>query len=109
MPLYDVRCEQGHQHEVLRHWTEADAVACPDCGGPAQRTYNYRVAIGQPATDTRGLFRRFTEASSEIDYAATTAEQNTGQALQTPNIWRHAKAKAAAMVAAGEAPPPRPF
>jgi hypothetical protein len=106
MPLYDVQCQGGHRTEVLSS-AEATAWGCPRCQQPAKRVYGYRVAIGQPVTDTRGLFRRFSEASQEMGYAAERVEQSTGQSVPGPNLWQQAKTRAQQMTAAGEAPPVR--
>lgn len=49
------------------------------------------------------MFRRYTEATAEIDHAATRLEQN-GQTVETPPLWSLAKQRADAIVAAGENP-----
>ena len=105
MPLYDYICKDGHAAERLRS-AACYEVMC-DCGHVAVRSAVNPVAIGQPLVDTRSMFRRFTEASQEIDHAATAHEQNTGQAVQTPNLWKSSLKRAKQMVAAGEAPPLR--
>lgn len=50
------------------------------------------------------MYRRYTEASAEIDYALTRQEQNTGQPAPDPGLWATAKRTAQSMAAAGEAP-----
>lgn len=104
MPLYVYGCSQGHRTEWIRPVGTSDA----DCGTCEERhcprVYQYSVAITQPEVDTRGLFRRFQEASSEMDYAAGRVEAATGQQVESPRLWQHAKARAAAMSRAGENP-----
>ncbi len=103
MPLYEFRCPSGHTSERVRPIDTAD-IACPECGDPAERSSGvYRVSVAQPEVDTRGMYRRFTEVTAEMDHSATRIEQNTGTSVATPNLWVAAKAKAAAMIAAREA------
>lgn len=94
MPLYDVECPAGHRREVL--WpagTESDA--CPEDGQATRRVYGYRAAIAVgPDPDTRGMFRRFMEASQELDHGG----------YDGPSLWRAGKQRAAAMIEAGENP-----
>lgn len=101
MPIYVFGCSQGHRSEVIRPVGTTEN-ACPHCGEVCGRVYGYSMALTQPETDTRNLFRRFQEASSEIDYRAGQVESRTGQDVQNPNLWRAAKARAAAMTRAGE-------
>ena len=37
MPLYDYRCDKGHQTEVLARADEPAPAACETCGGPLER------------------------------------------------------------------------
>lgn len=68
------------------------AITC-SCGSEAVRLGAYRVAVTEPQADTRGMFRRFTEASHEIA-RATESEQS--------NDWAIAKHRAKAIDSAGE-------
>ena len=102
MPLYSFRCQRNHVQEALRPMN-VDRVHCA-CGQPAYRVAANRVAIVGPEVDTRNMYRRFTEASQEMDYSATKIESATGQSVATPPLWRMAKRRAQAMIAAGEAP-----
>ena len=103
MPIYDYRCSRKHVTEAFRAMSET-WIVCPVCSGVADRVAANRVAITLPEVDTRGLYRRFAEASAEIDHATTQVEQSTGQAVKTPNLWKHAQRRAQAMTAAGESP-----
>ncbi len=64
------------------------------CGLVAIREAANRVAITEPSADTRGMFRRFTEASHEL--AHTTGSESS-------NDWQRAKQRAQAITSAGEA------
>ncbi len=104
MPNYEFRCVRGCVSDLVRPLGTEQA-ACPFCGEPAARTHApSRFDVIGPTVDTRGMFRRWQEATSEIDHGASKIEANTGEPVQTPNFWKQAKQKAAAMVAAGEAP-----
>lgn len=50
------------------------------------------------------MYRRFSEATAEIDHGASKIEASVGHPIETPNFYRKAQQKAKAMVAAGEAP-----
>ncbi len=103
MALYTFVCKLGHTAELLRPMATS-VVACSVCGNPAPRRSANRVAVVAPSVDTRGMFSRFVEASAEYDHAAARIEQQTGESLETPNLWKAAKQQAAAMSAAGENP-----
>lgn len=105
MPLYDFRDADGHVTEALRPYGTM-LIRCR-CGLPADRVeVNRGIGIVGPTTDTRGMFRRFQEASAEMDHAATRMEEQTGQPAETPNLWQVAKHRAVAMSTAGENPYP---
>jgi hypothetical protein len=76
------------------------------CGRTAVRQATNRVST-RTATpvDMRGHYRRFQEASAELDHAATTHEAATGQTVAPPNLWQSAQERAQQMHARGEAPP----
>lgn len=106
MAMHDYRCGNGHTDERLMAPAPA-FVDCRFCGDKAERIAANRVAIGSPYVDTRGLYRRYVEASSEMDFAATRIEQNTGQRVETPNFWKSSSERAKQVIASGEAPPLR--
>lgn len=103
MPLYDYRCPHGHVQELLAPM-DCTTTACHVCDATAERLGAYRVAVTQPEVDVRGKFRRFREATAELDATARTVEQSTGQAVTTPNYWTAARQRLTAMHARGEAP-----
>lgn len=103
MPIYAYPCAAcGLTTEAVRPLSCVE-IACA-CGAVVRRSAANRVAVAAPAADTRGMFRRFTEATAEIGHAAERQEQTTGQPAPVPDFWGQAQRRAAAMVAAGEAP-----
>ncbi|CAB4868315.1 MAG: hypothetical protein F2799_02900 [Actinobacteria bacterium] len=37
MPVYEYKCEKGHQFEVIQRMAEDPLTECQECGAPAQR------------------------------------------------------------------------
>jgi putative FmdB family regulatory protein len=37
MPIYEYRCDEGHEVEVIQPITEEPLEKCPECGAPARR------------------------------------------------------------------------
>jgi len=107
MPLYEYRDRFGHVTEAIRPFG-VDQIPCVQCGSLAARVAANRVSFKAPDIDTRGMFRRFSEASAEIDHAASKVEASIGQAVQTPDLWGAARQRAAAIERAGESPLPVP-
>lgn len=97
MPLYEYRCSDGHIHEALRSMDVSETPCA--CGRVALRVGANRVAITGPAEDSRGMYRRFSEASQELAYAA----EKQGLPNVTTHAWDAAKQRSRAMIAAGEA------
>ena len=40
MPIYEYRCENGHQFEVFQAMSEEPVAACPECGAPVERVFH---------------------------------------------------------------------
>lgn len=84
MPLYDMRCQAGHETEVLRPAGTA-VTPCPVCGERATRVFRGRAATQHaPAADVANLARRFEEAMSEREASWQRAEAN-GEPVVRPN------------------------
>lgn len=98
MPMYDFQCPAGHVTERL---TSADTISqsCR-CGRIAQRVRVNRVVqrtggvLDIDSAETRKRFSLFREAGEELEHTTT----------ENMNLWGTAKARANAMLAAGEAP-----
>jgi len=104
MPLYTFNCPD-HGPFDSREPYGTDAVHCP-CGKAASRDSVYRINFGGFASTAVGQavkpddYRRFTEASSELDYKASRLESE-GATVATPNYFKAAKHEARKMAAAG--------
>jgi putative FmdB family regulatory protein len=40
MPIYEYRCENGHQFEVFQAMAEDPVSACTECGAPVERVFH---------------------------------------------------------------------
>jgi hypothetical protein len=93
MAMHDYRCRNGHVDERLLIPAPA-FMDCRFCGETAERIAANRVAVTQPEADLRGMYRRFTEASAEMEHRG---ESSSG-------LWQSAKRRAQAQIRAGENP-----
>lgn len=101
MPLYDYHCADCGEVTEERRGLEDYLIPCPLCGGTAHRAacsglpaiWGETVGRGfstSRAKDQRGRYRvsNFQEASAEIDYAHTRAEQREGRKLKAPSLYK---------------------
>jgi putative FmdB family regulatory protein len=40
MPIYEYRCEKGHQFEVMQKMTDDPVLSCTRCDAPVQRVFH---------------------------------------------------------------------
>ncbi len=40
MPIYEYRCEKGHQFEVVQRMSDPAVTSCTKCGRPVQRVFH---------------------------------------------------------------------
>jgi putative FmdB family regulatory protein len=40
MPIYEYRCEKGHQFEVFQSMSDDPVTACEECGAPVERVFH---------------------------------------------------------------------
>jgi putative FmdB family regulatory protein len=40
MPIYEYRCDNGHQFEVFQAMSDDPVSACPDCGAAVERLFH---------------------------------------------------------------------
>jgi putative FmdB family regulatory protein len=40
MPIYEYRCENGHQFEVIQSMSDDSVEACEQCGAPVERVFH---------------------------------------------------------------------
>ena len=94
MPFYSYRCPAGHVTEKKGRLDESSA-PCPVCSKPARRReFNLVAIVGETVMkDQRYPVSRYVEASQEVDYHYTKAE-NDGMPVKRPNLWKIAKREA---------------
>ncbi|MCR4340465.1 MAG: hypothetical protein NUW01_11360, partial [Gemmatimonadaceae bacterium] len=105
---YEFACQTGHLSEELRP-VGTTTIVCR-CGADATRRPS-RFSLGNPPTGAglRSHFSLFQEASQEMGHAYSKAESDLERSIPAPDLWGQAKTRAKTMIAAGEAPPPRPL
>lgn len=105
MPLFEYLCSGGHVSERLL--AEPEETLYCQCGRASVRIPSTFALLNPPTgAGLRNSFSLFQEATQEIDHHHTKAEATLEKPLPSPNLWKRAKHKAQAMVAAGEAPSP---
>jgi putative FmdB family regulatory protein len=40
MPIYEYRCENGHEFEVIQSMSDDPVKSCPECGAPVERVFH---------------------------------------------------------------------
>jgi len=40
MPIYEYRCENGHEFEVIQSMSDDPVKVCPECGAPVERVFH---------------------------------------------------------------------
>jgi putative FmdB family regulatory protein len=40
MPIYEYRCDNGHNFEVIQRMSDDPVTACEECGAPVQRVFH---------------------------------------------------------------------
>jgi putative FmdB family regulatory protein len=40
MPIYEYRCDNGHNFEVMQRMIDDPVAVCPTCGAPVQRVFH---------------------------------------------------------------------
>lgn len=85
MPLYDYRCESGHQYEVREPFGSPAEQPCQKCGKPARRVLHARPIMfkgsGWYSTDSRGSSRvRSSPTASDDSSDAAAASDGNGKA-----------------------------
>lgn len=85
MPIYEYRCENGHNFEVMQRMSEDSLETCPEDGAPVQRVF-HPVAIhfkgkGFYNTDygkkTRGASRDGDGSSKEKEPAKASSSESS--------------------------------
>ena len=84
MPIYEYRCEQGHQFEVMQRITDDPLSACQTCEAPVERVY-HPVAVhfkgsGFYSTD---YGKRNGSRSEKEDDASSPSDKSDKKASET--------------------------
>jgi len=108
-PRYDYCCECGKTTESVQGM-EVVFIPCPKCGRPAKRSACYtpylhtESGVRTGPSDRRANIKDehgrtrvsvFQEASQEIDYRHTKAENEVGHELPHPDLYKRALRRAA--------------
>jgi putative FmdB family regulatory protein len=69
MPIYEYRCENGHEFEVIQSMSDDPVTACPECGAPVERVF-HPVAVhfkgsGFYSTDYAGKGKAAAESAKD--------------------------------------------
>ena len=94
--IYTYICPNGH--EVDARGGVSDVSRPCRCGAVSRRReFNHVAIVGETVMkEQKYHLSDFTEASAEVDYHYTKAE-NEGMPVKRPNLYKKAKAKARAM------------
>lgn len=76
MPIYEYRCDEGHEVEVIQPMTEDALTECPECGAPTRRV------LHSPAIHFKGPGFHNTDygtrSSNKHKQAAAAAKKESG-------------------------------
>ncbi len=76
MPIYEYRCDKGHEVEVMQSMSEDSLTECPDCGAPTRRV------LHSPAIHFKGSGFHNTDygtrSSNKAKQAAAAASKESG-------------------------------
>ena len=119
-PLYDFSCRNGHTTEKRTNYS-VEFITCPLCGEFAERESVYynqsivtetgskpsqRAEVPRDEKRYNKQYKRFQEASAEIDYQHTKKESELGIQLPSKPLWKEARRKAR-RIKSGQEPPLR--
>jgi putative FmdB family regulatory protein len=81
MPIYEYRCPNGHEFEVIQSMSDDPVQACQECGAPVERVF-HPVAVhfrgsGFYSTDYAGKGK---DAASKDGDAGSASDSKTGDA-----------------------------
>ncbi len=78
MPIYEYRCDNGHEVEVMQSMSEDTLTECPDCGAATRRV------LHSPAIHFKGSGFHNTDygtrSSNKAKQAAAAASKESGSA-----------------------------
>jgi putative FmdB family regulatory protein len=82
MPIYEYRCENGHDFEVVQSMSDDPVTACPECGAPVERVF-HPVAVhfkgsGFYSTDYAGKGKAEAGASADGGSSSDSSAESKG-------------------------------
>jgi putative FmdB family regulatory protein len=81
MPIYEYRCANGHQFEVIQAITDAPVTECETCGAPVERVF-HPVAVhfkGSGFYTTDYARKTSSKASSDGDKDSSSSKDSKPQ------------------------------
>ena len=84
MPIYEYRCEKGHQFEAMQKFSDAPLTSCETCGSPVKKLISNTAFIlkgsGWYVTDyaKKNISPRSEEPSSDTKPAETASPAPSG-------------------------------
>lgn len=75
MPLYDYRCEKGHEFEASQRMTDDALDTCEQCGAPAERVFSIPHASVAGASTFTSNYKAMPKASDETTAVADEAAE----------------------------------
>jgi hypothetical protein len=106
MPIYSFTCECGYTFDK-RTAMDVRTIQCDACSCEAKREEVYKFSMAgltriPPELRTyRQEFKDFREATAELEYKQSRAEEAAGRSLPVPPLARIAKEKAAELQSKG--------
>jgi putative FmdB family regulatory protein len=76
MPLYDYRCEKGHEFEASQSMTDEALDTCEQCGAPAERVFSIPHASVAGASTFTSNYKAMPK--SDEDAPPATEEKDDG-------------------------------
>ena len=84
MPVYEYRCQKGHQYEKAERFGAPREQVCPRCGGPSRRQISLPAVIfkgsGFYSTDNRRVGRPSESGGSDGAKTDTDHDHDQGTA-----------------------------
>jgi putative FmdB family regulatory protein len=79
MPIYEYRCSNGHQFEVIQAITDAPVTECETCGAPVERVF-HPVAVHFKGSGfyTTDYARKTSSKPSESKDGKPTTDSGSG-------------------------------
>ncbi len=86
MPIYEYRCEEGHELEVLQRMTEDSLSSCQECGAPARRVlFAPAVHFKGSGFYTTDYAKKGKESSESDSTSASDTKTEKSEAASSPS------------------------